>query len=68
MMESRLSRQLRVVSVSAVLLVALVGLITGCTSAGPGPSAGPGHPSLPPNCTHTITRADDLSPVLAGAA
>jgi hypothetical protein len=63
-----ISRGCPVVAVYSMMLLGLVGLTTGCTSAGQGPSAGQGHPSLPPNCTHTITRTDDLAGILAAVS
>jgi hypothetical protein len=57
-----------VVSVYSVVLLGLMGLSAGCTSIGESPSAGQGHPSLPPNCTHTITQAGDLSGLLAAVS
>jgi hypothetical protein len=63
-----ISRGCPVVAVYSMMLLGLVGLTTGCTSTGQNPSAGQGHPSLPPNCTHTITRTDDLAGILAAVS
>ncbi|MBV9140106.1 MAG: right-handed parallel beta-helix repeat-containing protein [Pseudonocardiales bacterium] len=47
-------------------LVGLVGLLSGCTSAG-GPSTAPQrHQSLPSTCSHTITRSDEVPAALEG--
>ena len=62
-----ISRGCPVVAVYSMML-GLVVLITGCTSAGHNPSAGQGHASLPPNCTHTITQTDDLAGILAAVS
>ena len=57
----------RLLSVWSLVLIGVVGLITGCTSVGSGPPAGQ-QQSLPSTCTHTITRAADVPAVLDGAA
>ena len=55
-------------------LLGLVLLAAGCTSAGQSPPAGQGSSatqsgqSLPPDCTHTITRADDVPSALNAAS
>jgi hypothetical protein len=48
----------------------LVLLVAGCTTSpwGQEPSGVQGHQSLPPGCTHTITRADDVPAALDAAA
>jgi hypothetical protein len=64
-----MSRLPRVVSGWSVPLLGLVLLAAGCSSAGQGASAGPQrHQSLPPDCTHTITRAADVPVALDTAS
>lgn len=64
----------RAVSGWSIALLGLVLLAAGCTSAGQSSSADQGpstdqiRPSLPPGCTHTITRAGDAPATLAAAA
>lgn len=55
------------VSRPRVVLVGLVGLITGCSIVGQGPSGGQRQQSLPSTCTHTITGADDVPAALDAA-
>ncbi|MGH3719624.1 MAG: right-handed parallel beta-helix repeat-containing protein [Pseudonocardiaceae bacterium] len=74
------SRAIRVVSVSLVMLVGLVGLTTGCSSARHSPSTGQGasdgqdnspeqpKQGLPSTCTHTITRGGDAPTALEAAS
>jgi hypothetical protein len=57
-----MSRVLRLVSLWLMVLVGLVGLITGCTSAEQP------HQSLPSTCTHTVTRGDDVPAALDAAS
>jgi len=53
-------------------LIPLLGLllvVAGCTSSsGHGPPGAQGHEALPGNCTHTITRVDDVPAALDAAA
>jgi len=58
----------RAVSGWSIGLLGLVLLAAGCTSAGQGPSGAQSRQSLPPGCTHTITRAADVPAVLTAAA
>jgi len=62
----RRSRTVGTVSVRPVVLFISVGLITGCTS-GRGSSAAQPHHSLPPNCTHIVSRAGNVPSSLDAA-
>ncbi len=52
----------------SVVLVGLVGLVTGCSVVGQGPSGGQRPQSLPSTCTHTITGADAVPAALDAAS
>lgn len=56
------------VSRRSIALLSLLLLTAGCTSAGQGPPTVHGRQNLPPGCTHTITRADDVPAALDAAS
>ncbi len=58
----------RAVSGWAVPLLCLALLAAGCTTTGQGTSGAQRHQALPPDCTHTITRADDVPAALDAAS
>jgi parallel beta helix pectate lyase-like protein len=51
-----------------VLVCGVLELLIGCTSAGPGSSAGAPPPSLPSHCTRMITQDGDVSAALEAAS
>jgi len=63
----RRRRAVWLVSVWSVLW-GVSGLITGCSSPGPGPPAGAQPPSLPSKCTHSISQGEDVSAALGSAS